>query len=269
MKTHHALAFYCSLLNNHHGMYPLRVYVWDAKRHGVSILPPHVNRSEVEWCIEGKRLRAGLALIKGMAHDGMQAVIQERAHRPFSDLNDLRRRVRLRKGQLEPLVTVGACDGLGPSRPAMLEQLRFPVPDPHQALLFDPYGPGVQHPEFDRLEKLQAELEVTGIPFSFHPELLLRNKHVPCARLDKFANTNVTIAGFIAAARRARTQDSRVMGFVTLEDATGLAEVNFFPDQLELYHRIASYGGPVWIQGKVTEHLSSFTLECSNCGQAA
>ena len=51
--------------------------------------------------------------------------------------------------------------------------------------------------------------------------------------------------------------------------ATGLAEVNFFPDQLELYHRIATYGGPVWIQGKVTEHLSSFTLECSNCGQAA
>ena len=269
LKTHHALAFYCSLLNNHHGMYPLRVYVWDAKRHGVSILLPHVNHSQVEWCIEGKRLRAGLGLIKGMAHDGMQAIIQERVRQPFRDLDDLRRRVHLRRGQLEALVYVGACDGLGPSRPAMLEQLRFPVPDPHQALLFDLYDPCVQQVEFDRLEKLQSEIDVTGIPFSYHPELLLRNKHIPCTRLGKFVNTKVTIAGFIAAARRARTQDKRVMGFVTLEDATGLAEVNFFPDQLELYHRIATYGGPVWIQGKVTEHLSSFTLECSNCGQAA
>ena len=269
LKAHYPSAFYCSLLNNHHGMYPLRVYVWDAKRHGVSILTPHVNHSELEWVIEGKRLRAGLGLIKGMAHNGMQAIIRERARRPFKDLDDLRQRVHLHRGQLEPLVYVGACDGLGPSRPAMLEQLRFPVPDPHQALLFDPYGPGAQHTEFNRLEKLQAEIDLTGIPFTYHPELLLRNKHIPCTRLGKFVNTSVTIAGFIATARRAQTQDKRVMGFVTLEDATGLAEVSFFPDHLDLYQRIATYGGPVWIQGKVTEHLSSLTIECSNCGQAA
>ncbi len=243
--------------------------MWDAKRHGVSILTPHVNHSGLGWTIEGKRLRAGLGLIKGMAHNGMQAIVRERARRPFKDLDDLRQRILFRKGQLDALIAVGACDGLGPSRPAMLEQLRFPVPDPHQSLLFDVYACSTAQAEFNRLEKLQAEIDVTGIPFTYHPELLLRNKHVPCTRLGKFVNTRVTIAGFIATARRAQTQDNRIMGFVTLEDATGLAEVSFFPDHLDLYQRIATYGGPVWIQGKVTEHLSSFTIECSNCGQAA
>ncbi len=36
LKAHYPSQFYCSLLNNHQGMYPLRVYVWDAKRHGVA-----------------------------------------------------------------------------------------------------------------------------------------------------------------------------------------------------------------------------------------
>jgi DNA polymerase III alpha subunit len=90
---------------------------------------------------------------------------------------------------------------------------------------------------------------------------------MPAARLGGFIGKKVTIAGFIATARRARTNDGRVMGFVTLEDSTGLAEVSFFPDQIQLYRSICSSGGPVWVKGRVTEHLSSITLECFACGK--
>jgi DNA polymerase III alpha subunit len=119
------------------------------------------------------------------------------------------------------------------------------------------------------LERLKAELDVTGIPFSFHPELLLKTRHTPAARLAEFLNRDVTVAGFIAAARKARTQDGRVMGFVTLEDSTGLAEISFFPDKIQVYKSLCLSGGPVWVRGKVTEHLSSITLEGTHCGQAA
>lgn len=57
------------------------------------------------------------------------------------------------------------------------------------------------------------------------------------------------------------------MGFVTLEDATGLIEASFFPDKLALYKTICSYGGPVWVSGRVVEHLSSLSLDCSDCGR--
>ena len=121
---------------------------------------------------------------------------------------------------------------------------------------------------------------------------------MPAARLGGFIGRKVTVAGFIATARRAITNDGRVMGFVTLEDSTGLAEVSFFPDQIQLYRSILALsqaegcsspstqftlsaaeglrtgggpiryaqGKPVWAKGKVTEHLSSITLECSDCG---
>ena len=122
-------------------------------------------------------------------------------------------------------------------------------------------------PDYDRIAKLEAELDVTGIPFCMHPAVLLPKRYVPANRLPGFLGKRVTVAGFVATARRARTSDNRVMGFVTLEDATGLIEVSFFPDQLARYKTICSYGGPVWVSGRVVEHLSSLSLDGSDGGK--
>jgi len=200
---------------------------------------------------------------------------------------------------LQNLIHVGACDRLGPTRPAMLRGLRFPLAPGTQPMLFDIYGDNSTRdlPDYDRVARLAAELDVTGIPFTMHPAVLLPNRHVPggrgkaegfadggwanhrqaaladatryiaATRLHGFVGRRVNVAGFVATARRARTNDNRVMGFVTVEDATGLIEVSFFPDQISLYRTICSYGGPVWVSGKVTEHLSSLCLDASACGR--
>ena len=269
LKANYPRQFYTSLFNNHHGMYPLRVYVWDAIRHGVKILPPHVNSSDIEWTPETKVIRAGLNIIRGLSYTTMRAIIAQREAGMFADIDDLRTRVRFRRPELQNLVHVGACDGLGLSRPAMLTQLHFAPLNPNQLLLFDIYNNLSRLPEYDRTAKLKAEVDVTGIPFSIHPAILLRTKHVPASRLDRFINKEITVAGFIATARRAKTNNGKVMGFVTLEDSSGLAEVTFFPDQLEKYHNICRTAGPVWVKGKVTSHLSSIAVECHNWGTAA
>ena len=77
---------------------------------------------------------------------------------------------------------------------------------------------------------------------SWRRSLMLRGFHSVCIRRYCFRNATcgrtgcreflgkrVTVAGFVATARRARTSDNRVMGFVTVEDATGLIEVSFLP----------------------------------------
>ena len=269
LKANYPQQFYTSLFNNHLGMYPLRVYVWDAIRHGIRVLPPHVNRSDVEWRAEGKAIRAGLDIIKGLSYSTINVIVEQRKIRPFTDLDDLRKRVRFRKPELQNLIHVGACDGLGKSRPEMLMRSRFAPFNPNQLLLFDIYNGFSQLSEYGRLSKLKAEVEVTGIPFGLHPAVLLRAGFISAARLGKFINREVTVAGFIATARRARTNDGKIMGFVTLEDASGLAEITFFPDRLDKYRHICTASGPVWVAGRVTEHLSSITVECHNCGRAA
>ena len=269
LKANYAQQFYTSLLNNHHGMYPLRIYVWDAIRHGIRILPPHVNKSDVKWTADDKAIRAGLNIIKGLSFTTVNALLEQRNIRPFVDIDDLRRRVRFRKPELQNLIHVGACDGLGESRPSMLGQLYLTPVNPDQLLLFDIYNNLSQLPEYNRVEKLKAEIDVTGIPLSLHPTVLFRSGFTSAATLDRFINEEVTVAGFIATARRAKTNDGRIVGFVTLEDSSGLTEVTFFPDQIEKYNGICTASGPVWVTGKVTEHLSSIALECHNCGRAA
>jgi DNA polymerase III alpha subunit len=332
-------------LNNHQGMYPLRVYVWDAKRHGVKVMPPHVNRSEIEWSLQNGAIQAGLNIVKGLSGGTMRAIIEQRQLAKFRDLDDLRRRVKFRRPELQNLIHVGACDGLGRTRPALLSRLRFALPALEQPLLFDIYQEhsiaselcrasvparhdvkpcddhsalpcavmslrGAQRrsnlnaqnesllpcapndvrlcgdarparsveslPDYDRVAKLRAELDVTGIPFCMHPAVLLPHRlstgepfapRTTATRLHGCVGKRVTVAGFVATARRARTNDNRVMGFVTLEDATGLVEASFFPDQLALYKTICSYGGPVWITGRVTEHLASLSVDCTACGR--
>ena len=271
LKAHFPRQFYCSLFNNHHGMYPLRIYVWDAIRHGVRILPPHVNKSEIEWSVEGKAVRAGLDITRGLSHTAMREIVAQRNIRPFGDINDLRTRVRLNKPQLQNLVHIGACDGLGNSRPAMLIQLHYSPIEPGQLTLFEvlPNPSTKLLPDYDRVAKLKAEMDVTGIGFSLHPELLIHQKHRLARNLPDLINTEVTVAGYLATARQARTSDGRIMGFATLEDSSGLAEISFFPDQIELYRKVCSIPGPVWIRGKVTQHLCSITIEGHNCGTAA
>ncbi|MBN1360711.1 MAG: DNA polymerase III subunit alpha [Sedimentisphaerales bacterium] len=277
LKANYPTEFYCSLLNNHHGMYPLRVYVWDAKRHGITVLPPHVNHSEIEWSVQGRAIRAGLNVLKGLSHTTAENVVRERRARGFDDIDDLRRRVTFRRPELQNLIHVGACDGLAATRPLMLSRLHFGRRDLDQPLLFDIYRDCAigRLPDYDRIARLKAELDTTGMSFSLHPATLLSGRYLPAIKLAKahhgvsLLGRRATVAGFVAAARKARTSDGRVMGFVTLEDATGLAEVSFFPDQIRLYQGICSYGGPVWVRGKVTEHLSSIAVECIECGKVA
>jgi DNA-directed DNA polymerase III PolC len=271
LKAHFPQQFYTSLFNNHIGMYPLRVYVWQARRQGVNVLPPHVNKSDIEWTIEGRAVRAGLNIIKGLSRKTIDAVIRERKTRPFINIDDLRKRVKFRRPELANLIHVGACDNLGPSRPAMLMRARFAPSNPAQPLLFDiytsPYVRGL--PDYDRVGKLHAEVDVTGIGFSMHPTLLLRTRHIPAARLSKFVDREVTVAGAIATARRAVTNDGRIMGFVTLEDYSGLAEVTFSPDQIQAYRDLCSTSGLVWVRGRATEYMSSPAVRCRKWGPAA
>jgi DNA-directed DNA polymerase III PolC len=271
LKAHFPRQFYCSLLNNHQGMYPLRVYVWDAIRSGIRILPPHVNKSGLEWSLEGNSIRAGLNIVSHLSYRTAETIITERSKKVFTDLDDLRRRVRFARPELQNLVHVGACDGLANTRVAMLMQLHYQPPAAGQLILLEilPNPTKAQLPDYDRFARLNAELDVTGIPFTMHPELLIRGPHVLARALPRYVNKDVKVCGFIATARTARTSDGKTMGFVTIEDSTGLAEVTFFPDQLELYRKTCSLSGPVTVTGKVTEHLCSINIEAQSCSNVA
>jgi hypothetical protein len=83
---------------------------------------------------------------------------------------------------------------------------------------------------------------------------------IPCAALDRRRGARVTLRGWPAASRRVRTEQGRLMRFLTLEDESGLAEVVLFPDVYERDGERLTEVGSVCVTGVVEDQMGACTL---------
>ncbi|MCV0383550.1 MAG: DNA polymerase III subunit alpha [Erythrobacter sp.] len=125
MKAHYPEEFYAaSMCFDMHQSEKLALFVDDARRHDIAVLPPSINRSVAEFTVEpteeGYGVRYALAGIRNVGEKAMDALVAEReASGDYASLKDLFE--RLPKGAmnsrgLEALAAAGALDELEPDR---------------------------------------------------------------------------------------------------------------------------------------------------------
>ena len=132
LKAHYPAEFLTAFLNSHTGYYGTRVYVEEARRLGIPILPPDINRSGSDFQLDRKRepaaLRIGLGSIKGLASGTIQRLLEERDRGgPFLSLPDLLERSGAHSDEVEKLIQAGALDAFDRTRPEMLWRLHLLV----------------------------------------------------------------------------------------------------------------------------------------------
>src|SRR6516162_7643682 len=98
LKVRYLAAFTAALLNNQPmGFYHPATLVKDAQRHGLKVRPIDVTCSDWRCTLEAHKreicLRMGLLYVKGLREEAGQAIVQERARRPFASVDDLVKRV--------------------------------------------------------------------------------------------------------------------------------------------------------------------------------
>lgn len=77
LKCHHPAAFTVALLNSlPMGFYQPAQLIEDVKQHGVEVRPADVNFSRVESSIEGRAIRLGLHLVRGLSKEGAQRIVR-------------------------------------------------------------------------------------------------------------------------------------------------------------------------------------------------
>lgn len=108
------------------------LYLTEAKRMGLKVLPPDINRSLKDFAVLEDEdnpgqfdILFGLTALKKVGTAVVKDIIDEREARgSFSSMNNLIRRMPgLSKGVVEALVLGGALDSLGSSRKAMYENV--------------------------------------------------------------------------------------------------------------------------------------------------
>lgn len=236
-------------------------YLQEAKDMGLTILPPDINRSEIDFTVEQQAILFGLQGIKNVGLASLENIIAERTKKPFIDLLDLCKRIDLRtsnKRVIENLICAGALDRL-PGRRSQkhaeaqkiidtaVEYKRskatgqmglFSRPEIQDSNTVYEYQP---LKEWDDREKLEKEKEVIGFYLSSHPLETYRTQ-LNRLSIPSFAQTlaaanghnsmqePVAIAcGLLKSRRDINTKKGDRMAFIQLEDMESNAEIILFP----------------------------------------
>jgi len=274
LRVHHPAAFYAALLNNQPmGFYHPATIVKDAQRHGLSIRPIDVTRSQWLCTIEqgtGTRasprpcpagttdavarsldaswsqpaVRLGLRYVRGLRAGAARALVAARAARPFGSVHDLARRARLERDELETLAAIGALAPFGGTRRANLWTVATASPGP---LFEDPPREPSPLSEMTDVERLAADYAGTSVTLGRHPMALrrtaLRRAGVLSARelAGVEDGARVRVAGSVIVRQRPGTAKGFV--FLSLEDETGIANVIVTPP-IFARHRLALVAEP-------------------------
>ena len=124
-------------------------------------------------------------------------------------------------------------------------------------------------PDYSPRERIEQEEHALGLTPSAHPMAVLGETldvpdRVPISDLASHAGREVTIAGILVAARRARTRKGEFMKFISLEDEHGLAECVLFPDAYQTYGHLLIHRGPYVARGTVEDQHGAATLTVSH-----
>ncbi|MDI6893574.1 MAG: DNA polymerase III subunit alpha [Bacillota bacterium] len=95
LKAHHPAPYLAALLSNPGGYYPPDLYLYEARRLGIAVLPAHPNHSGAFWRAEKGAIRAGLLSLPGVGLHAALACLRERARGgDFRSPQDLTLRLR-------------------------------------------------------------------------------------------------------------------------------------------------------------------------------
>lgn len=275
LKRYHPAPFYCALLNHQPmGFYPPEVIVGDARRHGVDLLPPDINRSGWTYALERTAkgrpaLRVGLSTVDGLGESAWTRIEVARAEAPFAGLEDFVRRTRLPRSLVENLIRASALDEFGARRPLLWQVGQLHLSDSDLGLEI-PVVDVVLSP-LDAVEESAWEYELLGLSpagqmMVHYREALrkagvLRTGQVKEARAGK----HVWVGGMVVVRQRPPSADG--VAFLSLEDERGLLDVVLKPPVYERYkgllrgQSLLLVSGVVQRQGRAVSLLAS-ELQC-------
>ncbi len=240
LKCHYLAAFTAAILNNQPmGFYAPAILVKDAQRHGLRVLPVDVTRSEWACTIEAGCVRLGLRYARGFHEEAARTLLSARAERPFTSIDDLALRGRLRKDAITRLAEIGALNSLGGihRRDALWQAQRAALPAGPLLAPLEESGDASPLAAMDPEERLWADYSGTGLTVGKHPMARRRREmddlgvirasdlpEVPHGRI-------VRIAGSVIVRQRPETAKGFV--FLSMEDETGIMNIILTPALFE------------------------------------
>ena len=279
LKVHYPVEFMCAQLTSEVGDKEKEVAnLHEAKRMGIKILPPDINKSQVGYIIdswtdeEGEAhpaIRMGMKTINGVGDGVIEEIISQRTSGgDFKNFDDFISRVSgktVNKNKVDSLIRAGCFDSSEPNRYKLLNMYYFKIrgdkqyngtpeeyfeakaqkdktkkPKSNEYPVHDPR-------DFTDDIKLALEKEYVHIFVSGHP--LEELPYKPWISLKD--GEDVELGGVILSIRKIKTKKAqKLMCFLKLETQSETLDITVFPKEYEKYEERLFKGNIVIIKGE-------------------
>lgn len=264
LKTYYKEELYAATMNSYLGnLTKIATYITDAKRHGITILPPNINESFVKFTALPKDhvIRFGIGSIKTVGEVASKIIIEERKQNgnylDFRDFVERTNKMGVNKKAIESLIKVGAFDCFKENRGTLLKSYEDIIDSVNnvttgfsgQTSMFDMIedAKDVTYTVVEDIsnnEKLKYEKELLGMYVSGHPlekvykyiekKINFNSDMLEKMKLGKLHmknNATMVTSGMISDVTRKTTKKGNLMVFLILEDIYGEMELILFENQ--------------------------------------
>ena len=232
------------------------LYLNEARRMGIKVLPPDVNESDSEYTPRGSDIRFGLTAIRNVGENVVLSIIENRKNKDrYTNFGDFLTKVDslvCNKKTIESLIKAGSFDSLNHSRRGLmmvfLEALDAVSETKRAESIgqFDLFGAAnatssisgvvldIPVTEWEKMMLLSYEREMLGLYVSDHPLLGVEHvlRSVTDFSISQIAEVGhdqiITIGGLITQIQRKVSKQGTPWAIVTVEDLEGAVDVLFF-----------------------------------------
>lgn len=278
LLRHHPAAFLAATLSNQPmGYYPSDTLCLEARRRGIGILPPDINRSGRNFQVEDGAIRVSLRQVRGMKKSALDAILKAREEASFVSAFEFCARVEVPRDLLENLVLSGAFDPLHPNRRALfwgIERVRRQAQAEAGPLWKSDPTPRFSHdclphsrlPDYSELEKFEQEYQILGLTVSCHwmsyyrEGLQVRGILSNGDLAEVPMGHRVKAAGLVLRPHRPPTKSGRIVVFFSLEDEFGLSDVTVFENIYQKYGALIFSEATLIVEGRLERRGSHLSI---------
>jgi DNA polymerase-3 subunit alpha len=253
----------------------LSVCIAEARKMGIAVDPPDINRSNKLFTIAEGRIIYGFLGIKGLGDGPSDEIVNCRKEGPYRDFMDFLNRVDIKaigKSVIERLIQTGAFDNLGTSRGTLLGNFERAVEYIQNIKDEKKFGQGSlfggtgekeyqdfefeEFPETSKEDKLKIEKELIGFYFSGHPmdeykDLWQNLVKVNLGKPETLVSGSQVLVGLLKNIRIVITSSGEKMAFASLEDYNGEIDIKFVPGIWEKYKDSLDTDKVAILKGKI------------------
>jgi error-prone DNA polymerase len=278
LRAHYPAEFIAAVISNQGGYYAPFAYISEARRLGLTVLLPEINKSEWHYCGKDRTVRVGFMQLKGIQRDAVDKILEERRKNGvYKSFDNFLKRTKINPNDVKILIKAGVFDEIEQrkTRPELMWRLIFWQNQQYKKStgttlsLFEENPTRLPKAANYNLEiQLQHECETLGFLISRHPLALYQDKikklsYVPAKDLRFFIGKEVTTIGWLVTRKMISTKKDEVMEFISFEDTTEIYETVFFPRTYQKFCYMLSHSRPYILHGKVEVEFDAVTLNVS------